>query len=1008
MRKFFVLALAWLVVAGSSSAAAQQREITGKVTVAGSSLPLSDAIVGLVGSAGGARTNERGEYRLRAPNGDVTVQVRAIGYKRQTMRLTGGTNSADFSLEKDVLQLEGVTVTGAATTIERKNAATAISAVSAQELARVPAASLENALQGKTVGVQFSMNNGAPGGGAQVQIRGASSLLGSIQPLFVVDGVIISNAVRATRQSVATRQLNSGEENGTNRLADINPNDIESVEVLKSAAASAIYGSQATNGVVVITTKRGTAGAPRFNLTQRGGTYDLLKNPGTRRWKNLAQLQADDFHGGNAEGIALAAANCKPDCPYYDMIGTLFGENKLSHETSLTFTGGLGSASRYFLSANHKDEQGIAMNTYARRQSMRANVDQSIGSKLNLSLGLNALRSKGNRGISNNDNTFASPLYAWGYTPAIADYTARKPSGIMIDNPWPGGGVLNSANPFQTYDLVKNDEDIWRAIFSGRATYNAWTTDKNNVTLTAIGGADRFTNESYLLFPADLQFVRRGTPAGGAFPGTAIQGNGTNKLLNGTASVVWNNNTFSWMNATTQAGVQYEERGGNDYNIIARGLAPQQVNANANAQNITGENTRNLIKNQAYFAQEEMLLFGEKLYVSAAVRAERSSVNGDVTKYYYFPRAAASYRFVNPFRGIGEFKLRASYGQAGNQPQYGERFLVLGNGGQIGGLTSLVQNTAVNNPTAKPEINNEAEVGFDASMWRDRIRVEATYFNRRITDLLVRPVPAPSTGVASTIVNGGEMESKGYEIGLTAIPVQTNSLTWTSRTTWYQNRQDITDFPAGVLPFFPPFGGGFGGAYGRLRFTEGYPVSMIFGNRIKNGAVVGNQPLGDANARYTMNFTNDVQWRRFTFTSVLDYKHGGYLSNLTLSLYDEGHNTWDYDDPSPDTKVGKTLGDWRFNSWAGGSDATYYIEKASFAKLRELNASYDMPQSWYTRIPGARSGRISLSARNLFMITPYNSFDPEVNNAGNVVARVVDLAPFPPTRSFFLTVDLGW
>ena len=850
------------------------------------------------------------------------------------------------------------------------------------------------------------MNNGAPGGGAQVQIRGASSLLGNVQPLFVVDGVIISNAVRATRQSVATRQLNSGEENGTNRLADINPNDIESVEVLKSAAASAIYGSQATNGVVVITTKRGTAGAPRFNLTQRLGTYSLLRNLGTRHWKDATQANA--AYGTFPEGAAIINASCTPSCPYYDMVGTLFGRTDPSFETSLTFTGGLGSNSRYFLSANHKDEEGIAVNTWARRQSMRANIDQAIGPKLQLSFGLNALRSTGARGVSNNDNTFASPLYAWGYTPAITDFNKRGTNGQIVDNPFPGGGVANSANPFQTYDLMKNNEDIWRAIFNGRATYNAYTTDKNNVTITALGGADRYSNESYLLFPAELQFVRRGTPAGGSFPGTAIQGNGTNKFLNGTLSGVWNNTMFSWMNATTQVGMQYEERGSNDYNIVARGLAPQQVNANASAQNITGEQTRQLVKNQAYLAQEELLLFSEKLYMSAAVRAERSSVNGDNTKFFYFPRGSASYRFMNPVRGVGELKVRASYGKAGNQPQYGERFLVLSNGGQIGGATALQQNTTVNNPLARPEINNEIEVGFDASLWHERIRAEATYFKRKITDLLVRPVPAPSTGVAQTIVNGGEMESKGYELGVTAIPVQTNNLTWTSRVTWYQNSQIITNFPAGVLPFGAPAGGGFGGAYGRLRFTEGYPVSMIFGNKLVNGAVVGNSPLGDANAKYLMNFTNDVQWRRFTVTSVLDYKHGGYLSNLTLNLYDEGQNTWDFDDPSPDTKVGATLGAYRYNAWAGGSDATYYIEKASFAKLRELSLSYDMPANLFSRIPGARSGRVSLSARNLFMITPYNGYDPEVNNAGNVVARVVDLAPFPPTRSFFFSLDLGW
>ncbi|MEP7383961.1 MAG: TonB-dependent receptor plug domain-containing protein, partial [Gemmatimonadota bacterium] len=273
MGRYFVVGAALLATfAMPASARAQTREVTGKVTVAGAGTPLQDAIVGVVGAVGGARTNERGEFRLTAPNGDVMIQVRAIGYKRQSIRLGAGQTTAEFALEKDVLQIEGVTITGAATTVEKKNAAVATSTVNSEELARVPAPALESALQGKVVGASINMNNGAPGGGGQVQIRGASSLIANSQPLFVVDGVIISNATRSNQMAVVTGSLNAGEENGTNRLADINPNDIENIEVLKGAAASAIYGSQATNGVVVITTKRGSNGAPRFNFTQRVGT----------------------------------------------------------------------------------------------------------------------------------------------------------------------------------------------------------------------------------------------------------------------------------------------------------------------------------------------------------------------------------------------------------------------------------------------------------------------------------------------------------------------------------------------------------------------------------------------------------------------------------------------------------------------------------------------------------------------------------------------------------------
>jgi len=313
-RASFFFFLLLTLLSGSAFAQAQSREVSGRVTIAGTGQPLAGALVALVGQTSGARTNERGEFRLRIPAGDATIFARAIGYKRATQTITSASSTAEFALDKDVLELEGVIVTGQATTVERRNAATAVSVVSSEALARVPAPSLESALQGKVVGASINMNNGAPGGGGQIQIRGASSLIGRIEPLIIVDGVAISNSVRSNRMAVITGSLNAGEENGTNRLADINPNDIENVEVLKSAAASAIYGSQATNGVVIITTKRGREGSPRFNFTQRVGTSSLIRNQGSRHFQNLAQALSEI--GANAEGIAAANAACTAtSCP---------------------------------------------------------------------------------------------------------------------------------------------------------------------------------------------------------------------------------------------------------------------------------------------------------------------------------------------------------------------------------------------------------------------------------------------------------------------------------------------------------------------------------------------------------------------------------------------------------------------------------------------------------------------------------------------------------------------
>jgi len=276
MGRFFKFVTAAAIVAVLPlQADAQTRDISGKVTAAGTNQPLVDVTVSIVGQQVGVRTNERGEYRLRVPSSEVIVLARQLGYKRQTKRLGPGENTADFVMEKDILQLEGVTVTGVATTTDRRVAATAVSTVNSQELNRVPARSVESNLAGKVAGARMFENSGAPGGGAQIQIRGATSVLGQGDPLYVVDGIIISNASISSGASSVTRasgSTGSSQDQVVNRLADLNPNDIENIEVLKSAAASAIYGSRATNGVVVITTKRGKQGRASWNVTQRVGT----------------------------------------------------------------------------------------------------------------------------------------------------------------------------------------------------------------------------------------------------------------------------------------------------------------------------------------------------------------------------------------------------------------------------------------------------------------------------------------------------------------------------------------------------------------------------------------------------------------------------------------------------------------------------------------------------------------------------------------------------------------
>jgi hypothetical protein len=242
------------------------------------------------------------------------------------------------------------------------------------------------------------------------------------------------------------------------------------------------------------------------------------------------------------------------------------------------------------------------------------------------------------------------------------------------------------------------------------------------------------------------------------------------------------------------------------------------------------------------------------------------------------------------------------------------------------------------------------------------------------------------------------------------LPISTRDFTWTSRVTYSSNNAMLDSLATGVAPFAP--GGaqrGFGTAYGRLFYTPGYNLSTIWGNRQNaDGSVTRTTPVGDANPQFLMSFPNDFRWRRWTAGFLLDWRKGGDVSNMTLNQFDSFGVTWDYDAPSP--TPGKKLGLYRYDLWNGGSNTPAYIQSGTYLKLREARLSYDVPSSVFNRFGAGRisSLRITGAGRNLFIKTKYNGYDPEVNNGGNFPVRFVDLAPWPPVRSFYLTFDVGF
>ncbi len=1029
-----VTVVALLLALSPAVLAAQTREITGRVTQSASSAPVTEATVGLLGSQVGVRTNERGEYRLKIPAGGATVLVRAIGFKRSSAQVGPTQTTADFVLDKDVLQLEGVTVTGQATTVDRRNASTAIASVTADELMTAPAKSIEGNLAGKVVGATIFENSGVPGGGMQIQIRGATSILGQGDPLYVIDGIIISNAsipgglASISRSSGST---SSSQDQTVNRLADVNPNDIENIEVLKSAAATAIYGSRATNGVVVITTKKGKTGTTRYNLTQRVGSQQATRLLGSRTFESYAEVKP--WLGGSPKADSVAKANCNPVCPKFDWQGQLYSNNSPSYETIASTSGGAGNT-RFYGSLNDRQSPGVQINSGARRTSGRLNLDQTVGEKLTISGGIDVTHNFVQNGVGNNDNSGISPMYAFGYQPAIYDLQAIDPTTGRPVLMYMNGGGSGASNPFEVLRAITNNEDTWRQTANVRASYALLSSPKNNISLSFIGGVDRYQLEGTQYAPNYLQFQ----PADG-FLGDSQVLNADSRLINQSFNAVWTYNP-GWRffnSAQTSVGGTIETSLLNQYSVRQRGLTPTKRTANGGSD-IATSNSITEFRDQSRYFNEQVIAFDERLALTFGVRADRGTANGDREKYYAYPKYSASYRFVEPLarftKILDEVKLRASFGKSGNRPNYGNRDVTISSGGVIGGQGSLVASTTLGNPDIRPEVMNEQEYGLDGAMFGGRVSMEASLYRRRISDLLVTfPLPQ-SSGLLSQTINGGVMSTKGFEAGLSLIPISTKNVEWTLRTTYQKNSQKVDEL---LVPAFA-VAGSYGSSYGRNRIAVGTVPTNIWGNIpfscinttdaagvVSNktgadgqachrifpgdaaiaGSTVRDSIIADANPVGQTSFLNTMRYKSISLTTLLDWRVGGYTSTMTKNLWDEGGQSRDYDDPSP--VAGQTLGEYRYGAFSNGNIATY-IDNGTFLKLREVNVSFQAPTRWAEKFR-ARELRVSVQGRNLWMKTDYWSFDPEFNNFGNSnFNRFIDLAPYPSNRQFNISFDLGY
>jgi TonB-linked SusC/RagA family outer membrane protein len=951
-----------------------QGTVSGNVTDAAYGGPVAGANVVIKGTSTGTTTDFDGNYEISISSFPATLVFSSLGYETQEVRVTGA-RTLNVSLGESATGLDEVVVTGLGTNIKRSNLANAVSTVSSQELVGTTAqTTLDGALYGKLTGVNITSSSGAPGGGFALRLRGISSINGNNQPLYIVDGVYVNNAEIPSGLRFASGANRGNEENSSNRIADIDPNDIENIEVLKGASAAAIYGTRANAGVVIITTKRGRQGKTDIRFSQDTGFNTIIKKLGLRPW--TAQSVEDTFGAAEVDLFNQAIANGG----LIDYEDEIYGETGFITDTRISASGG-GDKTRFFVGASYRDEEGIIENTGFNRFSIRANIDHEISKTFSFSASSNFVRSTSSRSFTGNENEGGlSYGYNLAFTRPWIDLFPDE-NGIYPDNP-------NSAgNPILVRDLAKNEDTNNRFIQGMKFTTNILDSGNNVVRLIFNGGIDYLANETYVYVP-EIHQAQRGNQNGFVGVGKNIFTN-----YNYQAIGVWNHDAMGGdLALTTQGGISYLEQQTDLVFNQATQLIPNQTNlGQGSAQQIN--QTTSDVKEFGYFAQVEGN-FKDQLIGTLGYRLDKSTLNGDPNKFYGFPKASLAVNLHNfDFWGGSSFlnrmKLRAAYGETGSSGAFGSAFTSL-NQVSIGGNGGSSINALKGDPDIEPETSSEFEVGFDAGLFND-VSLEVSYYNRNVNDLLLNRVVPTSTGFGSETTNLADLKNYGIEVGLNVNAFNEENFIWKSTLNFWFNRSEVTRLD---VPAFPQPGAGFGLGLGTFYIEEGKPVTQLAGN-------VDGVPtqIGNVEPDFQMAFNNSFTvFKQFDVSFLLQWKKGGDNINLSKLLTDLGGTTPDLDTAAGQERAGL------------GFVAERFIEPAGYLRLREAAIYYRLPQSALDFFGDTVSAvKLGVSGRNIFTITDYSSYDPETStNGGAGLSSGIEVTPFPSTKQFYFHLNVNF
>ena len=944
-----------------------QVKISGKIT-SQDGKGIATISVAIHNTVYGAVTDVNGNYVILADirPGTYTLDFSGVGFKSSTKSIQVGKESsitADAVLGVDVLNMDEVVLTGVSLGTTRKQLGSYISTVKADELTKGSTGNVLEALQGKTAGAQITQNSGDPAGGISVRLRGISTVNSSSEPLYIIDGIIVDNSTtRVTNADPNYNGTNTVGTIGQNRLVDINPDDIERIEVLNGAAAAAIYGSRANSGVIQIFTKRGTTGAPQVNFSTNVSLNELRKklpvNEATIKFGGLPSVQTQTI-------LTPSITNTTP-VQRYDYQDYIFTK-AVGTDNTISVSGGKDKT-KYYTSASYLYNGGIIKNTDFSRYSLRMNLEQEVTKWASLDVNVNYIYDKSNE--KPDGNSFYSPTNAVTIIGNYYNITQRDALGNIQ-----AVGERGRVNPVSIIEDFNQQEQTSR-ILSG---VGLKLTPIKNLIIDLHTGIDNYSQTGTTFIPPYAYYVNTafyggGSPSNPTLNGYAGAANYNFFQINHDINATYNLRINNKWSSVTQVGYSLQYQRTHYLLNQGRGLAPFVQTVDGASTIIPGSDARSEFSVWGEYIQQNFK-YRNQLFITGAIRFDGSSVFGPSERNQVYKKLGGSYVISGTDfwskLGVSKWwtllKLRSAYGESGNLTGISaySRFNNYGSSSFLG-TTSFQTSTQLANTNVKPERQKEIEVGTDMSFLNDRIGLTFNWYHKRVDNLLLPISIAPTNGFSSLLNNVGSLQNVGYEVVLNLIPVKTKAFSWDLTMIYNHNENKALNIGQSILLYANNGGAPVG-------ILQNQPIGVFYGtffakdasgNLLKTAAGIPttesgiqNSPLsyttqrspstglptgtalqtiiGNPNPKYTATLTNDFSYKKFGLHVQLDAVQGVNVFNAdfrTRQGVDNG--TVAQQEDLGQIPRGYIAGVYGIQQWR--------VDNGAFVKLRELSLSFDL------------------------------------------------------------------